>query len=352
MPLNDRTRIILFWFTIALMLAVAVLAAVTILRACGGLPTRAGPPPTITPPEVSVCLGDRQQFAVEGDVEVLWEASGGIINEQGMFTAGDTAGDYTVTATQEDSGQAAGAIVHIVACTPTPTATPLPTTPPTPAPTATPAPEEAPTAAPAAGADAEGDVGSYETGAPIEAWPTGIDIRAASVSPDRGLTLQPAENVPAELADWREEGDALFWMSLYEAIPDPPPSYSNWLFVLDADRDTETGRPAGSARINPDLGDEVALGVSYDTATQAFEPYSLVWDTENNAWAAGPEIRYTLVASRTVVGFALSMEGLTDALSETSGITLTAEAVAGRAGAESYTAAGERVIDFYPNLPE
>jgi hypothetical protein len=26
--------------------------------------------------------------------------------------------------------------------------------------------------------------------------------------------------------------------------------------------------------------------------------------------------------------------------------------VQGRAGAESYTAAGERVIDFYPNLPE
>jgi hypothetical protein len=352
MPLNDRTRIMLFWFTIVLMLAVAVLAAVTILRACGGLPTRTGPPPTITPPEITVCSGERQQFAVEGDVQVSWEASGGTINERGMFTAGDTAGDYTVTATREDSGQAAGAIVHVVACTPTPTPTPLPTAPPTAMPTATLAPEDMPTATPSSETDPEGDVGSYESGTPVESWPLGIDIRAASVRPNLNLTLQPSENIPAELAEWREEDDALFWISLYEAIPDPPVSYSNWLFVLDADGDAETGRPAGTVRINPDLGDEVALGVSYNTSTGAFEPYSLVWDTENAEWAIGPEIRYTLAVSRTVVGFAVSMEGLGEALSTTTGITLTSESVKGRAGAESYTAAGERVIDFYPNLPE
>jgi hypothetical protein len=352
MPLNDRTRIILFWFTIALMLVVAILAAVTILRACGGLPTPTGPPPTIAPPEVSVCLGERQQFTVEGDVEVSWETDGGTISEEGMFTAGETAGDYTVTATREDSGQAAGAIVHVVACTPTPTATPLPTAIPTPTATATPAAEDAPTSTPSAEADAQGDVGSYETGTPIDSWPTGIDIRAASLSQDLDLTLQPTENVPAELTDWMEEDEALFWISLYEAIPEPPASYANWLFVLDADGDPETGRPAGSARINPDLGDEVAFGVSYNTNTEAFEPYSLVWDTDNGEWATGPEIRYTFVESRTVVGFALSMEGLGGALSETTGITLTTETVQGRAAAESYTAAGERVIDFYPNLPE
>ncbi|MGD8996989.1 MAG: hypothetical protein PVH80_02690 [Anaerolineae bacterium] len=350
--MNDRTRIILFWFTIALMLAVAILAAVTILRACGGLPTRTGPPPAITPPEISVCPGDRQQFAVEGDVEVSWEASGGTIDDQGMFAAGNMPGDYTVTATREDSGQAAGAIVHVVACTPTPTATPLPTALPMPTPTATLLPEDATTAAPSAASDAEGDVSSYETGAPVESWPTGIDIRAASVSPSLVVDLQPTESVPAELADWREEGEALFWISLYEAIPDPPPSYGNWLFVLDVDGDTETGRPVGSARINPDLGDEVALGVSYNTNTAAFEPYMLIWDTGNDQWATGPEMRYTLSVSRTVVGFALSLENLEGALSETTGITLTTEAVQGRAGAESYTAAGERVIDFYPNLPE
>jgi hypothetical protein len=349
--LNDRARIILFWLTIGLMLVVAVLAAVTILRACGGLPIRTGPPPTVTPPEISLCVGDQQQFAVEGDAQVNWEATGGTISDDGIFSAGDTVGDYTVTATREDSGQAAGAIVHVVACTPTPTATPLPTVVPTATPTATPAAESAGSATPTAGVDAQGDVGAYETGAPIEAPPVGVDIRAASAGSDLRTDLQPTDGVPAELADWREEGETLFWISLYDAIPDAPASYSNWLFVFDVDGDTETGRAVGSRRINPDLGDELAVGVSYNTDTEAFEPYSLVWNTDNDEWATGPEVRYTFGESRTVVGLALSLEGLEGALSETSGITLTGDAVRGRAAAESYTAGGERVIDFYPNLP-
>jgi hypothetical protein len=274
------------------------------------------------------------------------------MSEEGIFTAGDTAGDYTVTATREDSGQAAGAIVHVVACTPTPTATPLPTPVPTATPTATAAPEVVASATPSAGTDAQGDVGAYETGAAIESPPIGVDIRTASASPDLKINLQPTDDVPAELADWREEGEAFFWISLYEAVPDPPAGYSNWLFVLDVDGDTETGRPVGSRRINPDLGDELAVGVSYNTDTEAFEPYSLVWDTDNDEWATGPEVRYTLGESRTVVGLALSLEGLEGALSETSGITLTPEAVQGRAAAESYTADGERVIDFYPDLAQ
>jgi hypothetical protein len=350
--LNDRARIILFWLTIGLMLVVAVLAAVTILRACGGLPIEREPPPTVTPPEISVCPGDQQQFAVEGDVQVSWEATGGTINEEGVFTAGDTPGDFTVTASQVDSGQAAGAIVHVVACTPTPTATPLPTPLPTATPTATPAPDVAPSATPSGNTDAQGDVGTYDTGAPIESPPTGIDIQKASAGPDLRIALQPTEDVPAELADWREEGEAFFWIALYEAVPDPPAGYINWLFVLDVDGDTETGRPVGSRRINPDLGDELAIGVSYNANTGAFEPYSLVWDTDNDEWATGPEVRYTFAESRTVVGLGLSLEGLEGALSETSGITLAAEAVHGRAAAESYTAEGERVIDFYPDLPE
>jgi hypothetical protein len=350
--LNDRARIILFWLTIGLMLVVAVLAAVTILRACGGLPIRTGPPPAITPPEISLCVGDQQRFTVEGDAQVSWEATGGTISDEGVFSAGDTLGDYTVTATREDSGQAAGAIVHIVACTPTPTATPLPTVVPTATPTPTLAPEAAGSATPSAGVDAQGDIGAYDTGAPIESPPVGVDIRAASAGSDLRTDLQPTGDVPAELAEWREEGEAFFWISLYDAIPDAPTSYSNWLFVLDVDGNTETGRAVGSRRINPDLGDELAVGVSYNTGTGAFEPYSLVWDADIDNWATGPEVRYTFGESRTVVGLALSLESLEGALSETSGIALTAESVSGRAAAESYTADGERVIDFYPDLPE
>jgi hypothetical protein len=353
MPLNDRARIILFWFTIALMLAVAVLAGVTILRACGGLPTRSEPPLTITPSEISLCPGDQQKFAVTGDVEVTWEASGGTINENGTFTAGDNPGDYTVSATREESRKAAGAIVHVIACTPTPTMTPPPTLPPTatPAPTATAEPTE-PTATSSANPDPQGDVGAYETGAPIESPPTGVDVLAASISPDLEISLQPAGDPPAELAGWSEEEEAFFWMQLYDAVPDPPLSYMNWLFVIDTDGNTETGRAVGSRRINPDLGDEVAIGVSYNANTEAYEPYALVWDTEDEAWADGPEVRYTFGESRTVVGLALSLEALEEAITQAGATPVSAEAAKGRAAGETYLADGTRVIDFYPDLPE
>ncbi|MGD2144353.1 MAG: hypothetical protein PVF54_07745, partial [Anaerolineae bacterium] len=198
MLLNDRARIILFWLTIALMLVVAILAAATILRACGGLPTEREPAPAITPPEVSLCPGDEQRFAVGGDDEVDWDATGGSIGQAGVFTAGDSPGDYTVTATRDDSGQAAGAIVHIIACTPTPTATPFPTALPTITPTAPPAPTTTPSDSP----DPGGDIGAYETGAPVDPQPSGVDIRAASISPDLSVGFQTTQDSPAELSDW------------------------------------------------------------------------------------------------------------------------------------------------------
>ena len=282
MPLNDRARIILFWITIALMLAVAVLAGVTILRACGGLPTQTAPALAITPEEVSLCPGDQQQFAVARDTEVIWEANGGTINADGVYTAGDSPGDYTVTASREESRQAAAAIVHVVACTPTPTVTPMPTIVATATPEQTAAPE--PTATLPANPDAEGDVGDYETGVATESPPSGVDILAASINPDLTISLELGEDLPTELTDWTEEGEVLFWLSLYNAIPDSPSAYTNWLFVVDTDGNTETGRTAGSRRINPDLGDELAIGVSYDANTSVYEPYALVWDSEQEAW--------------------------------------------------------------------
>jgi hypothetical protein len=353
MPLNDRTRIILFWFTIVLMLAVAVVAAVTILRACGGIPTPTEPPLTITPPEISLCPGEQQQFAVADDAEVTWEASGGTISSEGVFTAGDTPGDYTVSAAREESRRAAGAIVHIIPCTPTPTATPLPTMPPTatPEPEATPEPTETEPTSPTS-PDPQGDVGTYETGAAVETVPAGVDVVDASIGPDGSVTFQPSEDPPAELEGWVEEGETLFWISLQDAVPDPPAGYMNWLFVFDVDGNTETGRPVGSRRINPDLGDEVAVGVNYNANTEAYETYSLVWDSENGTWANGPEVRYTFGESRTIVGLAFSLEGLEEAVAQTEASALAPEAAAGRAAAETYLADGTRVIDFYPNLPE
>lgn len=348
--LSDRARIILFWFTIALMVIVAVLAAMTILRACGG-PAAEEQPPKISPGEISLCQGERHRFVVAEGGDVAWEATGGTISQDGQYTAGEAIGEYAVTARRDGSRRAGTAIVHIIACTPTPTPRPTPTPLPTPTPTEPPAstPEEGTAAT---SADAQGDVGAYETGAPVEGAPAGVDISSAGVGGALKTTLEPTGGIPAELADFPAEGEVVLWISLHEAIPDPPAAYANWLFVLDVDGNTDTGRPRGSRRINPDLGDEVAVGVSYNPETEAYEPYALVWDSEQADWTSGPDTRYTIVESRKIVGLALSMEALAQAVSEASGTTIAPAAAKARAAAETYTAEGNRVIDFYPELPE
>ena len=343
--LNDRAREILFWFTIGMIILVAVVAVITILRACGG-PVAMEPPPAINPGEISLCAGERHQFTVEGDVEVTWQATGGTISESGLFTAGDVPGDYTITATRDGSRQVAEAIVHVVACTPVPTPTPAPT--PIPTPTATPTPE--PTPLPPA--DTQGDVSAYESGASVEQVPAGVDIQAASVAPDLRVELQPTAGVPAELAGWATEGEVLLWISLYEPVPASLAQYTDWLFALDLDGDTGTGRPAGTARINPDLGTEAAIGVSYNPASGKYEPYFWMWDPAQGDWTEGPGlVRFYLNESRTLIGLALPLETLTHNVTQTTGVTVVPEAVKGRAAALSF--AGEQaVVDFYPDRPE
>ena len=343
--LSDRARGILFWITISVIALVAIAAIVTIVRACSSIIAPEEPVPAIRPGEVSLCTGEQQQFVVAGDVEVTWEATGGAMSETGLFTAGDAPGDYIVTATGAGTSQTAEASVHVVVCTPPPTA--APPTPSTPTPTATPTPG---VIAPPS-ADPQGDVGAYDNGAPVEGVPAGVDISAANAAADLHVTLQPSDGVPGELAGWATAEEILLWISLHEPIPNPPLVYMDWLFVLDVDGNTATGRPAGSRRINPDLGDEVVIGVSYDPATGSYEPYFLVWDAAQGQWATGPEgIRYYVSDSRTVVGLALPLETLTQAVSQTANVTLDPEAVKGRAAGDSYVGE-QRVIDFYPDLP-
>jgi len=344
--LNDRARTILFWFTIGMIILVVVVALITILRSCGGNATLVSEemPLEVIPAETNLCPGEQHQFTTEGGVEVTWEATGGTISASGLFTAGDALGDYTITATRSDSRQVAEAVVHIVACTPRPTPAPSPT----PIPTAIPTAE--PTAHPPT--DLQGDVSTYESGDPVEAVPAGMDIRAASVAPDLRVVLQPTEGIPAELTGWATQDEALLWLALYEPIPDPPEVYTEWLFALDLDGDTATGRPVGSARINPDLGTEVAIGVYYDPADGEYVPYLLVWDPAQEELVPKPDVpRFTLDESRTLVGLALPLEMLTQAVAQTTGVTVVPEAVRGRAAVLSY--AGEQaVVDFYPDRPE
>jgi len=348
--LDDRSRVILFWFTIGMIITVAIVAIITLLRACGG-PVSEESLLTITPAEVSLCLGEQRQFIAEsdaeGDVEITWKTTGGVISEGGLFTADDEPGDYIITAIQSKPRRVADAIVHIAACTPTPSPSPSPIPTITPLPTATPTPE--PTPLPA---DLQGDVGAYESGFPVEGAPASIDIHTASIGPDLRVSLfQPFAGAPAELDNWAAAGEILLWVTFHGPIPDPP-AYTDWLFALDLDGDPATGRPAGSARINPDLGDEAVVGVLYNPASGEYAPYFLVWDPAQGGWADGPDVvRFYLGESRTVIGLALPFETLTQTVEQITGVTTVPEAVKGRVAVLSYV--GEQtVVDFYPDRPE
>jgi hypothetical protein len=342
--LNERARVILFWFTIGMITLVGVVAVITILRACGG-PVSQEPPLAISPAEINLCTGEQNPFTIEDNVEVTWDTTGGTISESGLLSASNEPGDYTVTASQRGSRRVAQATVHVVACTPTPTPAPSPT--PTPIPTATPTPEPPPLTP----ADPQGDVSGYEGGTPVEGAHAGVDIRAASPSADLRLDLQSTTGAPAELAGWPTEGEVLLWIELYEPIPTPP-AYTDWLFALDLDGNTATGRPAGSVRINPDLGDEAVVGVIYEPTSGEYAPYFLVWDAAQGSWIDGPEVvRFYMDESRRLIGLALPLEILTQSVVQATGVTPAPEAAKGRAAVLSYV--GEQaVIDFYPDRPD
>jgi hypothetical protein len=233
--------------------------------------------------------------------------------------------------------------VSVVPTTPPPTSKPKPTD--TPAPTDTPTPEPAPAFPP----DAEGDAFIYETGDPAEEIPEGVDIRVASVGADMKVALGLPVEVPEELAGWAAEDEMLVWIELYEPIPESPTEKLEWMFVLDMDGDTGTGRPAGQRPINPDLGYEVAVALAYDPGSEAYSAYCLVWAA--GSWVAGPEVRYYTNESRTLIGLAVSREALIESVTTNSGVTAVPDGVKGRAAAFSGTGAG-RSVDFYPELPK
>jgi len=335
-------RTILFWVTIILIMGVVLIALFTILRGCGG------PAPVeeeraemvVSPAEVNVCLGQSQKFLVNSD-SVTWVASGGTMSDDGMYIPGSEIGDFIIEAQEEGSRRKAEAIVHIMMCTPTPlpTFTPLPTL----APTQTPVPQ--PTVPPIE--DAQGDVETYESGAPVEGAPSGVDIRSANIGLDLSVVLEPGPDLPDVLVDWVQQGDAVVWMTLWSPIPETPGVYTQWLAALDLDGNVATGRPAGAGRINPDFGDEVAIGLEFDPSTGEYEPHLLVWDSNQGAWADGPAtVRFFIDESRTVVALALPM----DVIAQVVGAEGISDAVRGRVAVLSYV--GEQtIIDFFPDRP-
>jgi hypothetical protein len=195
-------------------------------------------------------------------------------------------------------------------------------------------------------------VTAYESGEPVDNPPPGIDIHTASLSADLHVALESGQNPPAELAGWAADDEMLLWMTLYEAIPDPPETYVEWLFALDLDGDAETGRPQGSARINPDLGMEAAIGAYYNPSAAApYGAFLWIWDPDLQGLVPkhGP-VRFTFGDSRALVGLAIPLASFTDMVANTAGVTIVPENVKGRAAALHGTE-GSRTIDFYPDRP-
>jgi hypothetical protein len=228
---------------------------------------------------------------------------------------------------------------------PPPTWTPKPTETPPP-PTDVPVPTDTPVPA-----DAQGDVVTYDDALdPVEEFPPGIDILVANIGSDLSVPFDAAGEVPDALAEFATDEDVLLWIELQEALPDPPEDKLEWIFVLDVDSDSETGRPAGARPVNPDLGYEAAVSLSYNPDNEVYSTYYAVWDDETGGWITSSEVRYTIDDSGTLIGLAVSREALTEAIAETSGTTVVPDAVLGRAAALAGQGA-ERIADFYPDLP-
>lgn len=230
---------------------------------------------------------------------------------------------------------------------PTPSALPTATPSATPVPTVVSAPSQ--DAIPAM--DPRGDVETYETGVLAGQAPAALDIRDASVGPDLHIELQPSSATPEELMDWRVNDEVLLWIAFHTSVPVSPAANTQWVFALDLDGDLLTGRPQDSgARINPDLGDDVLIGVSSTAETDAYVSYLWIWDPIQGDWSRRPGVpRFDFFRDRTLIGLAVSLQTLTETVQQVSDVVIVPEAVRGRSAAVSYPL---DMIDFYPDLPQ
>lgn len=340
--LSPQLRNILSWITLVVVILVLASGLIVLVRFLTQRGSRVEL--QITPAETSLCVGQQVAFIVNPALtDVEWAATGGgEVSADGLYVAGEMPGDFEVQAVGPH-GERGRAVVHVTACTPTPLPTATLPPPPTPTPT--------PQATPIPAVDPLGDVAAFTSGAPVVQWPVAVDIANASVAPDLRVTLQPAQAVPAALAGWAAPGEALLWIMLYEPITSPLETETEWLFALDLDGNAETGRPVGSGRINPDLGQDAAVGVSFDPVAGAYSTYLLIWDPARGDWKEGPQmVRSTVSADGSLIAMAVPVEVLSQEAAGVTGVTLAPEAVRGRAAAIAYVTP-EAVVDFYPDRP-
>jgi len=169
------------------------------------------------------------------------------------------------------------------------------------------------------------------------------------VGPDLRISLLSRESLPAGLAEWTQEGEAVLWIALYDPLPEAPLANVDWLFVLDVDGDPTTGRPPGTRPINVGLGDEAAVGLFYTLETETYAPFFSVWDPAQEGFVSVPaQVRFWLSDDRRVIGLAMPLATLREQVERVAGVTLRPEAVRGRAAAIAFLAA-EPVADLYPD---
>ncbi|MBZ5602288.1 MAG: hypothetical protein LAO79_08280 [Acidobacteriia bacterium] len=86
---------------------------------------------SVSPSAITLAPGQTQQFTATvtgtSNTAVTWVATGGTITSAGLYTAGSSAGSFTVTATSvADSTKSASATIQINSTQPTPTLPPVP----------------------------------------------------------------------------------------------------------------------------------------------------------------------------------------------------------------------------------
>jgi hypothetical protein len=355
---------------ILLAVFVTAFAVVSLLLSRGiGLPATF----QVSPGEVTLRPGEGWQFRAVASGRlvrgVTWTATGGIIGPEGFYTAPDISGDYQVIAQHPNSEYRAAATVHVVIAEDVTTAPTNPTQPiepvqPTDAPT-TPSLPLTPTSAPPVSTptqtpipvpviplDDSGDLVNFDTLEPMDISPPGSDIRTACFAEGLHLVRAIPGELASEISDWDTEKNLILWITFHEPVPTVPDLERSWLFALDTDGNTATGRPLGDGVINPDIGTEVTIGVHSNPAAGIdLAPYMFIWNARiGNSESRKLGIEARLSTTRDALLVRVPAGLLADFIRTFSGAEPNWDQTVGRALAMATTSEGT-TADFFPERP-
>ena len=359
------------WVVVGFVLILTFVAAFTLVTLL--LPLGFTTPATfqITPSEITLRPNQGWQFRAVNEgrqvTGLTWTASGGKIGPEGFYTAPETTGDFHITAYHPSTGFSTVATVHVAPDGDVkPTDLPLPTLPATEptsvptrpettptadrVPTATSAPTQSPTPSIVTEPDPKDDLVDYTTLVPFGDTPPGSDIRLACFNADLHLVRVLPPELEDIASDWRSDDDLVFWIMLHGSIPPTIDATTSWLFAIDTDNDTTTGRPLDSGVINPDIGPEVTVGVRLDPTGEVY-PYVYIW----NAATDDSSLSEISVQARFSTARDAVLVKVSEAVLTSNVITLSLtqpdwEQAVGRAA--TLVTSGERTaIDFFPERP-